>query len=118
MSCVDVRERLRDSPDRARSLLTVRAAISSDRRSPVPRSSWLSLMCSYWRARLVPFWTPRGGMAISSALGRRRGRASADVLLVLALGELLDQLGAERRQVVRLTARDEAVVDYDFLVDP
>jgi hypothetical protein len=29
MSCVDVRERWRDLPERARSLLTVRAAISS-----------------------------------------------------------------------------------------
>src|SRR5437764_2785824 len=63
MSLVDVRERVRDSPDRARSLLTVRAAISSARPSPVPRSSWLSLMCSYCRARLVPFLTPRGGTA-------------------------------------------------------
>src|SRR5215207_7873804 len=62
MSCVDVRERWRDSPLRARSLLTVRAAISSARDSEAPCSFWLSLMCSYWRARLVPFLTPRGGI--------------------------------------------------------
>jgi hypothetical protein len=46
-SWVEVRERLRDCPDRARSLLTVRAAISSARGSLVPRSRSLSLMCSY-----------------------------------------------------------------------
>src|SRR5947209_17067175 len=61
MSWVDVRDRLRDSPERARSLLTVRAAISSARLSLDPRSSCESLMCSYCRARLVPFLTPRGG---------------------------------------------------------
>src|SRR3954452_7102518 len=63
MSCVEVREAVRDSPERARSLLTVRAAISSARDSDAPWSFWLSLMCSYWRARLVPFLTPRGGIA-------------------------------------------------------
>ena len=47
MSLVDVRERWRDSPERARSLLTVRAAISSARSSERPWSFWLSLMCSY-----------------------------------------------------------------------
>src|SRR5437763_16242275 len=61
MSRVEVRERVRLSPLRARSLLTVRAAISSARPSETPRSRWESLTCSYWRARLVPFLTPRGG---------------------------------------------------------
>src|SRR3954447_20109637 len=65
MSWVDVRERSRDSPLRARSLFTVRAAISSARSSEAPWSSWLSLMCSYCRARLVPFFTPRGGISCS-----------------------------------------------------
>jgi hypothetical protein len=40
-----------DSPERARSLLTVRAAISSARAVLSPRSSALSLMCSYCRSR-------------------------------------------------------------------
>src|SRR6201989_2615882 len=62
MSSVEVRERVRDSPARAFSLLTVRAAISSARPSLLPRSSWLSLMRSYCRARFVPFLTPRGGI--------------------------------------------------------
>src|SRR3954454_24666502 len=62
MSWVDVREAVRDSPERARSLLTVRAAISSARPVEAPRSFALSLMCSYWRARFVPFFTPLGGM--------------------------------------------------------
>src|SRR5437773_4948021 len=62
MSCVEVRDRWRDSPERARSLFTVRAAISSARPSEVPRSFWDCLMCSYCRARFVPFLTPRGGI--------------------------------------------------------
>src|ERR1700761_3736705 len=63
MSCVELRELVRDSPLRARSLLTVRAAISSARRSEEPWSSSLFLTCSYWRARLLPFLTPLGGMS-------------------------------------------------------
>src|SRR5215208_2457513 len=62
MSRVEDREVVRASPDRARSLLTVRAAISSARSVETPFSLALSLMCSYWRARFVPFFTPRGGM--------------------------------------------------------
>ena len=34
------------------------------------------------------------------------------------LRELLDELGAEGRQIVRFAAGDEAVVDDDLLVDP
>jgi hypothetical protein len=49
------------SPDCARCLLTVRAAISSARSSPTPRSSSESLMCSYCRFRFG-FVTPRGGI--------------------------------------------------------
>jgi hypothetical protein len=63
MSLVEVREEPRDSPERARSLLTVRAAISSALPVLAPRSSWLSLTCSYWRPRFVPGLTPRGGIA-------------------------------------------------------
>gem|GEM_PF-4914198 len=37
MSLVDVRDRVRDSPERARSLFTVRAAISSARLALAPR---------------------------------------------------------------------------------
>src|SRR5262249_3105294 len=68
MSSRDSRDELCASPDRARSLLTVRAAISSARPSELPRSSSPSLMCSYWRARLVPFFTPRGGISSPSLL--------------------------------------------------
>src|SRR3954470_14149666 len=39
-------------------------------------------------------------------------------LLVLALGELLDDLGAEGRQVIGVARGDETVVDDDLLVDP
>jgi hypothetical protein len=53
MSWVEVRERLLASPERARSLLTVRAAISFARF--VERPSFFSdfLMCSYWRSRFA-----------------------------------------------------------------
>ena len=58
-----------DSPERARSLLTVRAAISSALRSERPACFSLRLTCSYWRARLLPFLTPRGGMSASFDAG-------------------------------------------------
>src|SRR5205823_1654669 len=51
-------------PVRARSLLTVRAAISSARSSERPWRRSLFLMCSYWRASFVPFFTPRGGICL------------------------------------------------------
>lgn len=41
------------SPASARSLFTVRAAISFARPFDIPRSSALSFMCSYWRSRLL-----------------------------------------------------------------
>src|SRR5207245_2800803 len=44
------------------SLLTVRAAISSARRTEIPRLRSLAFTCSYWRARLLPFVTPLGGI--------------------------------------------------------
>src|SRR5437773_10812113 len=62
MSRVELRDAVRLSPERARSLFTVRAAISSARPVEAPRSLALSLMCSYWRARFVAFLTPRGGI--------------------------------------------------------
>src|SRR4029078_11568123 len=60
----------------ARSLLTVRAAISSAVSSDFPSSRRESLMCSYCRGRFVPF------------LHARRRRVSASSLLVEA-GSLL-----------------------------
>src|SRR5215212_3077956 len=62
MSRVDVRDRRRDSPERARSFWTVRAAISLARPVERPCCFWLRFTCSYCRARFVPFFTPRGGM--------------------------------------------------------
>src|ERR1051325_1892755 len=53
MSLRDVRDDSRASPLRARSLFTVRAAISFARLVDSPRSSALSLMCSYWRSRFL-----------------------------------------------------------------
>src|SRR5687767_2502025 len=52
MSLVDVRLDCLASPARARSLLTVRAAISSALSSLLPRFFSPSLMCSYCRSRL------------------------------------------------------------------
>ena len=58
---VGLRDAVRDSPERARSLLTVRGDLLGAVLE-TPRSFALSLMCSYWRARFVPFLTPRGGI--------------------------------------------------------
>src|SRR4051794_33787677 len=57
----------------------------------------------------------------SSATRRARLRRRAGQLLqlvVLTLGELLDDLRAERGQVVRLTRADEAAIHVYLLVDP
>ena len=51
MSRFDVPLAVLASPDLARSLFTVRAAISSARPVLSPRCSALSLMCSYCRSR-------------------------------------------------------------------
>src|SRR3954454_9791082 len=92
MSRVEVRERERDSPERARSLLTVRAAISSARSSDAPCSRWLSLMCSYWRARLVPGLTPLCGIVTSFGVCGFTPPAASRERAVLA-GVLLDAGG-------------------------
>ena len=52
MSRVDVRLAVLASPERARSLFTVRAAISSACLVFSPRCFALALMCSYCRSRL------------------------------------------------------------------
>ena len=53
MSSVEVREASLASPARARSLFTVRAAISSASSSGTPRSSSPCSMWRYWRSRLA-----------------------------------------------------------------
>src|SRR5690606_19703843 len=53
MSLTDVLLFCRDSPDRARFLFTVRAAISSARSSLVPFFFAPDLMCSYCRSRFL-----------------------------------------------------------------
>ena len=57
MSLTELRDAVRDSPARAFSLFTVRAAISSARLSERPACFSLFFTCSYWRARFVPFFT-------------------------------------------------------------
>ncbi len=69
---MDVRLDSLASPARARSLLTVRAAISSARSSLSPRSSNPSLMCWYCRSRLSLH--PACGMSVTSV-----GRAEASL---------------------------------------
>src|SRR3954471_18699989 len=46
------------------------------------------------------------------------GGHAAGLLGVPALGDLLDELGAERREIVRVARAHEALVDVDLLVDP
>src|SRR3954469_23598334 len=53
MSLTELRLACLASPARARSLLTVRAAISSAVSSDSPRFFSPLLMCSYWRSRLA-----------------------------------------------------------------
>lgn len=64
MSRVDALLVVRDSPDRARSLFTVLAAISVARSGLSPRSFALSLMCSYCRSRFG--LDPRGTAGLPS----------------------------------------------------
>src|SRR4029079_15925365 len=52
-SLIDERLAVFDSPARARSLFTVRAAISSARSVETPRRVALALMCWYCRSRLA-----------------------------------------------------------------
>jgi hypothetical protein len=62
---VELFERVRDSPERARFFCTVRAAISFARDAEAPRRRAELLIFSYCLARLVPFFTPRGGIDIT-----------------------------------------------------
>src|SRR3954469_17971218 len=57
-----------------------------------------------------------GGAGIGLRATGSRGLES--LLLVPALADLFDELGAEGREVVRLAARHETVVDVRLLVDP
>src|SRR6266511_4246500 len=123
MSSVDVRLFSLDSPLRARSLFTVRAAISSAVSSLRPRFSSPLLMCSYWRSRLSLHWFR--GIAVSFQRpphavpespwdmrcasparrpGRRSGESPVEGLLGLLAGVLdllagLAQLGLAPLQV-------------------
>src|SRR5687767_11529722 len=93
------RERREDSfasPARARSLFTIRAAISSALSSDDPRSSKLSLMCSYCRSRLA---LQASGIAPPRSRFRRDRPTRVDaglferkVLDVVLGGVLVDEL--------------------------
>jgi hypothetical protein len=67
MSSTDVRLAVLASPDRARSLFTVRAAISSALSSLRPRLFNPCLMCVYCRSRLAlqAFWGMVGLLSTS-----------------------------------------------------
>jgi hypothetical protein len=69
---VELRDRVRDSPERARFFCTVRAAISLALDADAPRLRALLLIFSYCRARLVPFLTPRGGIRITPCADTNR----------------------------------------------
>src|SRR5947209_4315107 len=90
------------------------AASMVDGAGRLPRRGWKP----YLQARRNSNPGLMGARAIASR-GRVRGlRGAAGLLLMLALGELLDDLRAERRQVVRLARAHQALVDDDLLVDP
>src|SRR5436190_902846 len=102
MSRVELREAVLASPLRARSLLTVRAAISLARLFGVPRSSRLSSMCSYCRSRLSdhascgmrthPLVLFTGVTARRSARLRLEGLVLDVVLSRVGVRELVDEL--------------------------
>src|SRR5438552_326072 len=112
MSCRESRDDSVASPFRARSLLTVRAAISFALRFGVPRPSRLSSMCSYWRSRLAlqascgmtaPFALCEAGTRRRSALFQRR---VLDVVVVrVALRELVHDVHPVAVRVVDLHER-------------
>lgn len=93
MSRVEDRLAVLDSPERARSLLTVRAAISSARFVLSPRCSALSLTCSYWRSRSG--LEPRG-MTTPRRVRCRHGGGSTEPTLRLPVPEPLTPAPAAR----------------------
>src|SRR6185312_5579839 len=76
----ELRELVAVSPLRARSLLTVRAAISSARAVERPCRFSDFLISSYWRSRLLPFFTPRGGTVSSLRSGSEEDLPGAAAL--------------------------------------
>src|SRR5438874_5508691 len=93
MSRSEVRLASVASPARARSLLTVRAAISSAVSSLLPRSSRPSLMCSYWRSRLALHRLC--GMAILLShlmIGRRYGQEPLSAALARLVASARERL--------------------------
>src|SRR5262245_29701977 len=109
MSRRDVGDDALDSPLRARSLLTVRAAISFARFVDAPRSLALSLMWSYCRSRLllhafcgiertsfvspfashVPFWSGFN-RRMNARIGTKSAHAGACIRGRLAVGRRVD----------------------------
>src|SRR5215208_2815516 len=116
MSCRDVREDSFASPLRARSLFTVRAAISLAFSVEAPSFLTLSLTCSYCRSRLSlqAFWgirsllgrVPRGcpGALFLCLLGFER-RVLDVVLGRVLVHELVDHVGTLVVGVVDLDER-------------
>src|SRR5215211_6739797 len=117
MSCRELRDELFASPVRARSLLTVRAAISFARLVDVPLCFSPSLMCSYWRSRLAlhccrgmrttPLSLTRGDFPVCEEENRLFERRVLDVVLRgVLVRELVDHVHAV---AVGVVDRDERV---------
>src|SRR5688572_12201847 len=115
---MSVRESFEDvfaSPARARSLFTVRAAISSALSSDAPRPLTLSLMCLYCRSRFLlhaccgirtPFVGSRVGFPERAGINRLRQRGILDVVLGRVLvRELVHDVEALAVGVVDLDER-------------
>src|SRR5215211_4646133 len=117
MSCRELRDELFASPVRARSLLTVRAAISFARLVDVPLCFSPSLMCSYWRSRLAlhccrgmrttPLSLTRGNFPVCEEENRLFERRVLDVVLRgVLVRELVDHV---HTVAVGVVDRDERV---------
>src|SRR4051812_40460313 len=108
MSSVDVRLAVLASPARALSLLTVRAAISSALSSGSPRSSKPSLMCSYWRSRLL--FHARCGMFGRYPAAVMRETAGRELV---SAGSVLRRAALHRAEGLHAVARlDVVFVDH------
>src|ERR687897_146095 len=89
---------------------------------PLSRAGKTAVSTSAYRPRRTGPRSKRGP-AMQRNLWFRQNRPkcslrASSLVLVPALGELLDDLGAERLEVAGVTARNEALVRDDLLVHP
>ncbi len=111
--------------------IALEVSLTTRRSDPVPRLVDVDEPCisyvvkdyRFHRVRSSPSFAqykakPRRSGAILTSSTRYDVLRALCLLFVLALGELLDDLGVKRFQVTGVAARDETVVGNDLLIDP